>query len=180
MKKDPDYASWVLGYLKEDRSVSNPFFAMGDKGCYSVQCFGASPADYHGQCFSKIYGGTAAGARSMYNTAAGSSGIVTRAPQADAQPPKDYNLWEERRKARKEKQKELMEAEIQARIMQRKRANELSEQRYFEDQAWQKTLASRELISDSLDSTAMKANASGAAMMYETNMITAGMGMGML
>ncbi len=73
-----------------------------------------------------------------------------------------------------------MEAEIQARIMQRKRANELSEQRYFEDQAWQKTLASRELISGSLDSTATKANASGAAMMYETNMITAGMGMGML
>jgi len=71
-----------------------------------------------------------------------------------------------------------MEAEIQARIMQRKRANELSEQRYFEDQAWQKTLVSRELISGSLDSTATKANASGAAMMYETNMITAGIGMG--
>ncbi len=23
MKKDPDYAAWVAGYLKEDRSVSN-------------------------------------------------------------------------------------------------------------------------------------------------------------
>ena len=114
MKKDPDYAAWVLGYLKEDRSVRNPFTAMGDKGCYCIQSFGASPSDYHGHSFSKIYGGTASGARLMYNSSGGGNGIVTNAPQAHMQPPKDYDLWEERRKARKKRLKELMEDEMQA------------------------------------------------------------------
>ena len=102
MKKDPDYAAYVVGLLQEDRSFANPFFALGDKGSYIVQHFGASPEDYHGVGFSKIYGGTAAGARSMYNSAK-AGGIETRGPQADIQPPADYNLWEERRKAKRSK-----------------------------------------------------------------------------
>lgn len=114
MKKDPDYAAWVLGYLKEDRSVRNPFTAMGDKGSFVVQSFGASPADYHGHGFSKIYGGTASGARSMYNAGKGGMGIVTNASKAHMQPPKDYDIQEEKRKARKKRMKELLEDEMQA------------------------------------------------------------------
>ena len=168
MKKDPDYAAWVLGYLKEDRSVSNPFLAMGDKGCYTVQNFGASPAEYQGHSFSKIYGGTAAGARAMYNTEAGSGGIVTRAPQADAQPPKDYNLWEERKKARKKRQEEWLEADIQTKYQQRKRANELYEKGYYENLAWQKTLNSRSLFGNITDDAFMKPSMTDAALAYET------------
>ena len=179
MKKDLDYAAWVLGYLKEDRSVSNPFFAMGDRGCFCVQHFGASPADYQGTGFSKIYGGTAAGARSMYNTAAGSSGIVTRAPQADAQPPKDYNLWEERKKARKKRQEEWLEADIQAKYQQRKRINEMYEKRYYENVAWQKTLNARNLLGNNMDSTAMKPNMTDATMVYEAAGLSAASGFGL-
>ncbi len=179
MKKDPDYAAWVLGYLKEDRSVSNPFLAMGDKGCYTVQNFGASPAEYRGHSFSKIYGGTAAGARAMYNTEAGSGGIVTRAPQADAQPPKDYNLWEERRKARKKRQEEWLEADIQAKYQQRKRINEMYEKRYYENVAWQKTLNARILLGNNMDSAAMKPNMTDATMVYKAAGLSAASGFGL-
>ena len=179
MKKDPDYAAWILGYLKEDRSVSNPFLAMGDKGCYTIQNFGASPAEYQGHSFSKIYGGTAAGARAMYNTEAGSGGIVTRAPQADAQPPKDYNLWEERKKARKKRQEEWLEADIQAKYQQRKRANELYEKRYYENLAWQKTLNSRSLFGNITDGTFMKPSMTDATMIYETSSLSDAFGIGL-
>ena len=179
MKKDPDYAAWVLGYLKEDRSVSNPFLAMGDKGCYTIQNFGASPAEYQGHSFSKIYGGTAAGARGMYNTEAGGGGIVTRAPQADAQPPKDYNLWEARKKARKKRQEEWLEADIQAKYQQRKRINEMYEKRYYENVVWQKTLNARNLLGNNMDSTAMKPNMTDATMVYEAAGLSAASGFGL-
>ena len=133
MKKDPDYAAYVVGLLKEDRSFANPFFAMGDKGSYCVQHFGASPEDYHGVGFSKIYGGTAAGARSMYNSAKGTGGIETRGPHADLQPPADYNLWEERRKARRRKRKEQIDDEILANYYQKKHQNELYERKLYEN-----------------------------------------------
>lgn len=177
MKKDPDYAAWILGYLKEDRSVSNPFFGMGDMGSYVVQNFGASPAEYQGHGFSKIYGGTAAGARAMYHAAAGSGGIVTSAPHADAQPPADYNLWEERRKARKERQKELLEAEIQARYQQRKRANELYERRFFDNLAWQKTLSARKLLGDKMDTATKKTSMMDGMMAYDAGSLFSGSGL---
>jgi len=146
MKKDPDYAAWVVGLLKEDRSTSNPFFAMGDKGSFIVQHFGASPADYNGIGFSKIYGGTAAGARSMYEAECARGGITTRGPQADVQPPKDYDLWEERRKARKRKQKELLEEELQAKYEQRKYVNYLNQKKYLEHKALQSSDSIDEIL----------------------------------
>ncbi len=130
MKKDPDYAAYVAGLLQEDRSFANPFFAMGDKGSYVVQHFGASPKDYHGVGFSKIYGGTAAGARSMYKSAK-AGGIETRGPQADIQPPADYNLWEERRKAKRRKRKEQLDEEIMAQYYQKKHLNDMYEKKLF-------------------------------------------------
>ncbi|MCR5302681.1 MAG: hypothetical protein K6E49_09620 [Lachnospiraceae bacterium] len=132
MKKDTDYTAWVVGVIKEDRSVSNPFFGMGDKGAFIMQTFGASPSDYKGQSFSKIYGGTAAGARSAYK-AATEGGIVTRGLQADFQPMADYNLWEEKRRALQKKRKDLIEADIQAKYMQKKRLEEMYERKYYQN-----------------------------------------------
>ena len=172
MKKDPDYAAWVVGLLKEDRSTSNPFFAMGDKGSFVVQHFGASPDDYHGIGFSKIYGGTAAGARSMYEAECAGGGITTRAPQADVEPPKDYNLWEERRKARKRKQKELLEEELQAKYEQRKYINNLNQKKYFEHKALQGSGSIEEILGvRSMDASMKPTPASGAAS-YEALFMT--------
>lgn len=134
MKKDPDYAAYVIGLLKEDRSTSNPFFGMGDKGAFITQTFGASPADYHGYSFSKIYGGTAAGARAKYNAISGNGGIVTKGPQADLVPPADYNLWEEQQKARRKKRRELIEEEIQAKYEQKKRIDTMYNQKFLQQQ----------------------------------------------
>ena len=146
MKRDPDYAAYVVGLLKEDRSFANPFFAMGDKGSYCVQHFGASPEDYHGVGFSKIYGGTAAGARSMYNSAKGTGGIETRGPQADLQPPADYNLWEERRKARRRKRKEQIDDEILANYYQKKHQNELYERKLYENKELARLRSAAEMM----------------------------------
>ena len=169
MKKDPDYAAWVAGYLKEDRSVSNPFTAMGDKGCFCVQSFGASPAEYQGHSYSKIYDGTAAGARSMYNAECGSGGITTRAPRADAQPPSDYNLWEEQRKARRRKQKELLEADIQAKYEQRKRIDDYYDHKYMEEKALQRSLWAGEMIRARSTGTGVKHSPAGTAASYEAS-----------
>ena len=172
MKKDPDYAAWVVGYLKEDRSVSNPFFALGDKGCFCIQSFGASPAEYHGHSYSKIYGGTAAGARSMYNTECGKGGITTRAPQADAQPPADYNLWEEQRKARRRKQKELLDEEIQAKYEQLKRLNEYYEKKYYNQKTLQKSLGSDDVLKTKGMSVSMPHLPAEVAATYESSFMT--------
>ena len=114
----------------------------------------------------------------MYNTEAGSGGIVTRAPQADAQPPADYNLWEERKKARKKRQEEWLEADIQAKYQQRKRANELYEKRYFENLAWQKSLNARNLLGNKIDNLSMNASMTDAAMVYEASSLSAVSGVG--
>ena len=174
MKKDPNYAAWVVGYLKEDRSVSNPFFALGDKGCFCIQSFGASPAEYHGHSYSKIYGGTAAGARSMYNAECGKGGITTRAPQADAQPPADYNLWEEQRKIRRRKQKELLDEEIQAKYEQRKRLNEYYEKKYYNQKALQRSLGSAEMLKTKGTALSMQHLPAGVAASYEASFLTVG------
>lgn len=145
MKKDPDYAAYVVGLLQEDRSFANPFFALGDKGSYIVQHFGASPEDYHGVGFSKIYGGTAAGARSMYNSAK-TGGIETRGPQADLQPPADYNLWEERRKAKRRKRKEQLDEELLAKYYQKKHQNQLYERKLYENKEFARSRSAAEMI----------------------------------
>ena len=172
MKKDPDYAAWVVGLLKEDRSVNNPFTAMGDKGSFIVQHFGAAPEDYHGVGFSKIYGGTAAGARSMYNAECGKGGITTRAPQADFEPPEDYDLWEERRKKRKRKQKELLDEELQAKYLQRKYINNLSQVKYFENKALQGSGRVEDIIGARSRVNMMKPTPAGGAASYEALFMT--------
>ena len=172
MKKDPDYAAWVVGLLKEDRSVNNPFTAMGDKGAFIVQHFGAAPDDYHGVGFSKIYGGTAAGARSMYNAECGKGGITTRAPQADFEPPEDYDLWEERRKKKRRKQKELLDEELQAKYLQRKYLNSLNQKKYFDNKALQGSGSVEDIIGARRRANMMKPAPSGGAASYEALFMT--------
>ena len=173
MKKDPDYAAWVVGVIKEDRSVSNPFFGMGDKGAFIVQTFGASPSDYKGQSFSKIYGGTAAGARSAYNVATTGGGIVTRGPQADLQPPADYNLWEEKRKARQKKRKELIEADIQAKYMQKKRLDEIYENKYYQNKALESSRNAARFFDTRNNVTSLIKSPASIAASYEAAFMTA-------
>ena len=122
MKKDHDYAAWIAGYLKEDRSTPNPYTGKGDKGKYCVHEFGASPEDYKGHSYSKILGGTSAGARTLYIAESERRGIVTRARSADRQPPKNYNIWEEMKHAGRRKQEELMGADIQVKMQEKKQA----------------------------------------------------------
>lgn len=173
MKKDPDYAAWVVGVIKEDRSVSNPFFGMGDKGAFIVQTFGASPSDYKGQSFSKIYGGTSAGARSAYNAATAGGGIVTRGPQADLQPPADYNLWEEKRKARQKKRKELIEADIQAKYMQKKRLDEIYENKYYQNKALESSRNAARFFDTRNNVTSLIKSPASIAASYEVAFMTA-------
>ena len=121
---DPDYAAWVAGFIKEDRSVANSVNESEDKGTYCVHNFGATPEEYSGHSFSKIFGGTAAGARTMYIAESGSNGIVTRAPRADRQPQKNYSLWNTMRRSGLKRQQELLEANTQFRTQQKKQISE--------------------------------------------------------
>lgn len=172
MKKDPDYAAYVVGLLQEDRSFANPFFALGDKGSYIVQHFGASPEDYHGVGFSKIYGGTAAGARSMYNSAK-AGGIETRGPQADLQPPADYNLWEERRKAKRRKRKEQLDEEIMSQYYQKKHLNDLYKKKLYENKELARSRSVAEMIgSRSNTSHAPKLSMASGTAFYEAAFMT--------
>lgn len=172
MKKDPDYAAYVVGLLQEDRSFANPFFALGDKGSYIVQHFGASPEDYHGVGFSKIYGGTAAGARSMYNSAK-AGGIETRGPQADLQPPADYNLWEERRKAKRRKRKEQLDEGIMSQYYQKKHLNDLYEKKLYENKELARSRSVAEMIgSRSNTSHAPKLSMASGTAFYEAVFMT--------
>lgn len=59
MKKDPDYEAWILGYFVEDRSVRNPFYGWGGNGgMFSIEHFGASIEEHHGQGFMKAAPGS--------------------------------------------------------------------------------------------------------------------------
>ena len=124
MKSDPDYAAWVAGFIKEDRSAANSVSDGEDKGTYCVHNFGTTPEEYRGHSFSKIFGGTAAGARTMYIAESGSEGIVTRAPRADRQPQKNYNLWNTMRRSGLKRQQELLEENMQFRSQTRKQISE--------------------------------------------------------
>ncbi len=124
MKSDPDYAAWVAGFIKEDRSAANSVSDGEDKGTYCVHNFGATPEEYRGHSFSKIFGGTAAGARTMYIAESGNDGIVTRAPRADRQPERNYNLWNTMRRSGLKRQQELLEENTQFRSQQRKQISE--------------------------------------------------------
>lgn len=54
MRNDPKYEAWVIGYLVEDRSIRNPFYAWGNNdGNIISEHFGASIDEHHGQGFSK-------------------------------------------------------------------------------------------------------------------------------
>lgn len=54
MRNDPKYEAWVIGYLVEDRSIRNPFYAWGNNsGNIISEHFGASIDEHHGQSFSK-------------------------------------------------------------------------------------------------------------------------------
>ncbi|MCR5789619.1 MAG: hypothetical protein K6G83_06995 [Lachnospiraceae bacterium] len=120
MKNDPEYEAWVLGYNVENRAVPNPFFGMGDMGMYGVEHFGATIEEHHGEGYSKVYGGTAAGARSMFEgMASGKGAIRNKASKAGLQPPEDWSLEEEQRKARK-KNKELWDEIFEARLRVKK------------------------------------------------------------
>ena len=125
---------------------------MGDKGSYVVQHFGASPEDYHGVGFSKIYGGTATGARSMYKSAK-AGGIETRGPQADLQPPADYNLWEERRKAKRCKRKEQLDEEIMAQYYRKKNLNDTYEKKLFANKELTRSRRAAELTGSRSDTS---------------------------
>lgn len=120
MKRDSDYTAWVIGFLKEDRMVASPYTGKGDKGSYCVHEFGRSPEDYHGHGFSKIFGGTAAGARTMFKAESEDDGITAKGLLADRQPSKHYNLWQEMRRIGRWNREEIAGADIQARSQQRK------------------------------------------------------------
>ena len=54
MRSDPKYEAWVIGYLVEDRSIRNPFYAWGNNaGNVISEHFGASIDEHLGQSFSK-------------------------------------------------------------------------------------------------------------------------------
>ena len=127
MKNDPDYEAWVLGYTVENRAVKNPFVGMGDKGVYCIEHFGASIEEHHGEGYSKVYGGTARGARSMFESAASGKGAIrNHAPRASEQPPKDWSLEEEQRKSKRQKKDfwdEIFESQLNYRKQLRERLN---------------------------------------------------------
>ena len=127
MKNDPDYEAWVLGYTVENRAVKNPFAGMGDKGVYCIEHFGASIEEHHGEGYSKVYGGTARGARSMFESAASGKGAIrNHAPRASEQPPKDWSLEEEQRKSKRQKKDfwdEIFESQLNYRKQLRERLN---------------------------------------------------------
>lgn len=108
MKNDPEYEAWVIGYTKQNRSVRNPFAGMapGAGAHYGIEHFGASIDEHHGEGYSKTYGGTAAGARGLFDSNIKKGSIVKRAPQADAYPPKDYDIKKQQEKARQKKKQQ--------------------------------------------------------------------------
>ena len=54
MRNDPKYEAWIIGYLVEDRSIRNPFYAWGNNaGNVISEHFGASIDEHLGQSFSK-------------------------------------------------------------------------------------------------------------------------------
>lgn len=120
MKNDPEYEAWVIGYNKENRSVHNPFAALGNGAgsMYCVEHFGASIEEHNGFSFSKTYGGTAAGARSLFESKTRPGSMVKRAPQADAYPPKDYDIKRQQEKARQKRKKQ--QEELDAMFFQRR------------------------------------------------------------
>ena len=54
MRNDPKYEAWIIGYLVEDRSIRNPFYAWGNNsGNVISERFGASIDEHIGQSVSK-------------------------------------------------------------------------------------------------------------------------------
>ena len=120
MKNDPEYEAWVIGYNKENRSVHNPFAVLGNGAgsMYCVEHFGASIEEHNGYSFSKTYGGTAAGARSLFESKTKPGTMIKRAPHSDAYPPKDYDIKRQQEKARQKRKKQ--QEELDAMFFQRR------------------------------------------------------------
>ena len=150
MKNDPDYEAWVLGYNVENRSVKNPFFVMGDMGSFCVEHFGASIESHHGVSYSKVYGGTAQGARSMFESqSSGKGAIRKKAPQADAKPPKNWSLEEERKKSKKKKYNDIWDELFEKQVRYRRQINDELNLEYVDNI----TLDHLRLLRDSNDNT---------------------------
>ncbi len=169
MEKDRDYAAWIVGYISEDRSVANPFDGKGDKGSYGVHEFGASPGQYSGHSYSRIYGGTAAGARTMYVAEGGGKGIVTRGSRAGEGPSKDYNLLEESRKAGRRNREEIAEAQLQARTQQKKHINGAYSKIEYENREIQKVVDARRFFDVNARRSVRTVSPARAATLYEMN-----------
>ncbi|MBR0092419.1 MAG: hypothetical protein IJP92_12045 [Lachnospiraceae bacterium] len=120
MKNDPEYEAWVIGYNKVNRSVPNPFAGMGvgAASSYAIEHFGASIDEHRGEGFSKTYGGTAASARNLYESKAKGGFMTKRGSQADAYPPKDYDIKRQQEKARQKRKKQ--QEELDAMFFQRR------------------------------------------------------------
>lgn len=131
MKNDPKYEAWVLGYTVENRSVRDPFFGFGSVGCYCVEHFGASIEEHHGEGFSKAYGGTASGARGLFQSKSKRSSMSKKGPLADKVPSKDYDRkkLEEERWLKKKRQEEQLEKDW----LKKKRAAAYLNQQYVEN-----------------------------------------------
>ncbi len=117
MKNDPEYEAWVLGYTKINRSVEDPFFGMGSAGSFAIEHFGASIDEHNGHGYSKLYGGSAAAARGLFQ-AESAGGMTCRASKNRdiARQLEKERIEEDRqnkKRRKKKQQEELQELQIQ-------------------------------------------------------------------
>ncbi len=128
MKNDPEYEAWVLGYTKINRSVPDPFFGMGSAGSYGIEHFGASIDEHNGHGYSKLYGGSASAARSMFQ--AESKGGMTYKASKNRDIAKRLEKERlEKKRLQKEKQEKKARKEQEEHILQMKqRANHALQQ----------------------------------------------------
>ena len=109
MKNDPEYEAWVLGYTKVNRSVPDPFFGMGSAGSFAVEHFGASIEEHNGHGYSKLYGGSASAARSMFQAESGGGMTYRASKNRDIAKKLEEKRVEEERRKKKRLQKERQE-----------------------------------------------------------------------
>lgn len=118
MKNDPEYEAWVLGYTKVNRSVEDPFFGMGSYGSYAIEHFGASIDEHNGHGYSKIYGGSASAARSLFQ-AESRGGMTYRASKSQdiTEKLEEERLKKKRLQKKKKEKKAQEEKEEHMRMM---------------------------------------------------------------
>lgn len=91
MKNDPEYETWVLGKLREDFAVRDPWSSMCG-GSFTIHHFGATKEEYHGE-----------GWRMGFQGGKGKSYFDKKA---------EDSFWERRMK-RKKQRKEILEKQEQ-------------------------------------------------------------------